>query len=178
MKSAGAEAVLPFFDSGTAQRVARDCNAIGYHPQYVSGGLSFDTATVAQDPNFDGLVIATSVFPWMTSDTAATKAFQEGMATYAPDVPLAEAAAKSWTAGVTLEKALSNLGDEARTGPITSAMIIKGLATIKNDNLGGLEMGTLTYHAGAPATPNLCWGQAKLSGGKWIAPTGAKVYCQ
>jgi hypothetical protein len=114
----------------------------------------------------------------MTSATPATQAFQAAMATYAPDVSPSESAAKAWTAGMVLQKALSNLGSIAVGGPITSATILQGLATIKHDSLGGLVMGQLNYNAGAPVTPNSsCWGVAELTGGKWIAPKGGSAQC-
>ncbi len=177
MQSAGVKAVYTALDGSSISRLARDCNAIGYHPLYVAGGLAFDAQVVAQDPNLNGITITTSVFPWMLASTPAEQAFQTAMATYAPDQPPTESAAKAWVSGQELMQAITNVGAEAHTGPITSAMILKGLAMIHNEALGGLVVGHLNFHANAAVTEDLCWGVAALQNGKWIAPQGNKADC-
>jgi branched-chain amino acid transport system substrate-binding protein len=179
MKSAHIDAVYTAMDGPSTSRLARDCSAIGYRPLYVAGGLAVDSAAAAQDHNFDGatFTITTSVFPWMTSSTPAEQQFQQAMATYAPDQAPAESAAKAWVSGQLLAKAISNAGAAARSGPITSALILQGLGLVKHEDLGGLVMGQLSFNPGKPVTPDVCWGIAQLSGGQWTAPNGDQAGC-
>ena len=161
----------------SASRMARDCNAIGYHPLYVSGGLAFDADAAAADPNLNGLTITTSVFPWMTATTPGAKAFHQAMSTYAPDINPTESAAKAWVSGELLAQAIANVGSAAQANPITSAMILKGLHKVHSENLGGQVMGHLNFRDGRPVVPNVCWGVAQIRNGKWIAPQGANGSC-
>jgi branched-chain amino acid transport system substrate-binding protein len=177
MRSAKIDAVYIALDGSSAMRLARDCNAIGYHPLLDSGGLAIDASAAASDPNLNGMTITTSVFPWMTSTSPAAQDFQKAMSTYAPDIVPTESAAKAWVSGQLLAKAISNAGAAARSGPITSAMILNGLHAVKHETLGGLVMGQLNYVTGKPAVPNVCWSVAKLVNGKWTAPQGAKASC-
>jgi branched-chain amino acid transport system substrate-binding protein len=177
MKSNGVDAVYVNVDGPSLQRLARDCNAVGYHPLYTTGGLALDANAVIDDKNLDGTTVAVSVFPWMTAATQAAKDFQTAMATYAPDVTPSESAAISWTSGQMLVEAIAKVGAAARSGPITSAMIIQGLDMIRDDTLGGLTMGKLTFLPGKPAAEHYCWGLAALVGGQWTAPQGASYAC-
>ncbi|HVU73637.1 MAG TPA: ABC transporter substrate-binding protein, partial [Mycobacteriales bacterium] len=177
MKSNGVEAVYVNVDGPSLQRLARDCNAIGFHPLYTTGGLALDANAVADDKNLEGLTVATSVWPWMTATTPAMKDFQTAMSTYAPDVTPSESAAISWTSGQILVAAISKLGNAARTQPITSALILQGLGMIKDDPMGGLTMGKVTFTAGKPTAEHYCWGLATLTGGQWSAPQGSGYTC-
>jgi branched-chain amino acid transport system substrate-binding protein len=177
MQRAGIDAVYVALDGSSTQRLARDCNAIGYHPLYDSGGLAIDADAAASDENLDGLTITTSVFPWMTATTPSARNFQQAMSTFAPGVTPTESAAKAWVAGELLRQAIANVGAKATSGPITSAMILDGLHMMKNEDLGGLVMGGLTFPAGKPAVSNTCWGYAALRDGKLIAPQAAKGSC-
>lgn len=177
MRSAHIDAIYVALDGSSLERLSRDCNAINYHPLYDTGGLALDAIGAAQDPNLNGLVITTSVFPWMTSSSAGSQDFHKAMATYAPDATPTESAAKAWVSGELLAKAVSNAGAAARSGPITSAMVQNGLHAIKHETLGGLVMGQLNYVTGKPVVQDNCWGVAKLVGSTWTAPQGAKGSC-
>ncbi|HVU72785.1 MAG TPA: ABC transporter substrate-binding protein [Mycobacteriales bacterium] len=177
MKSANIDAVHVDLDGSGIQRLARDCNAIGFHPLYTTGSLALDANAVVSDPNLEGLTVATGVFPWITSATQASKDFQTAMSTYAPNTSPTESAADAWTSGQLLAEAIAKVGNAARTGPITSAMIMQGLGMIKNDTLGGLVMGPLTFTAGQPSPRLRCTGLATLHNGAWTAPKGATPTC-
>jgi len=177
MKSNGVQAVYVNVDGPSLQRLARDCNAIGFHPLYTTGGLALDANAVVGDKNLEGTTVATSVWPWMASTTPAMKDFQTAMATYAPDVVTSESAAISWTSGQLLLAAINKLGATARSQPITSAMVLQGLGMIRDETLGGLTMGKLTFVPGKPAAEHFCWGLATLSGGAWGAPGGSGYTC-
>jgi branched-chain amino acid transport system substrate-binding protein len=177
MKSGSIDVVHVALDGSGIQRLARDCNAIGFHPLYTTGSLALDANAVVSDPNLEGLTVATGVFPWLTSATPASQTFQTAMATYAPDTHPTESAAMAWTSGELLAAAIAKVGNAARSGPITSAMIMQGLGMIKHDNLGGLVMGQLTFTAGQPSPRLRCTGLATLHNGAWTAPKGAVAVC-
>ena len=52
---------------------------------------------------------------------------------YAPNVALDGASMIAWSSGKLLEAAVDALGAEARSGPLTTALIMKGLGKIKNE---------------------------------------------
>lgn len=177
MERAHLDAIYITLDGPSASRLARDCNAIDYHPFYVTGGLALDADDAAADTNLDGLTITTSIFPWMTSTTPGARDFHKALSTYAPDINPTESAAMAWTAGTLLAKALDNVGAAARNGPITNTMILKGLHMVHHENLGGLVMGQLNFRVGKPVVPDVCWGVAQIRNKRWIAPQGAKGSC-
>ena len=177
MKSDGVQAVYVATDGGSIQRFARDCKGVGYSPTIICGVLAL-TPDVADDPNLDGLIGIAGVFPWVASDTPAQKLFQQAMATYAPDVLPGESAARGWASAVMFQTAIENLGDEARTQPLTSALILKGLGLIKNSDLGGLLTGKVSFSLGEPNSPGSpCTGIVKISGGQWTTPYGTAPIC-
>jgi branched-chain amino acid transport system substrate-binding protein len=177
MKSAGTDVLYIALDGPSIQRLARDCNGIGFHPLYTTGALALDANAVVDDPNLEGITVADVVASWVTSITPAEKDFQTAMATYAPDIVPSESAAISWASGQMLAKAVANLGDSARTKPITSAMILQGLAMFKNETLGGLFPGPLTFTAGKASPRLTCWALTTLTGGKWTALQGGAGAC-
>ena len=76
-----------------------------------------------------------------------------------------------------LKKAMDSLGDEARNGDITTAMILKGLGNIKDETLDGLIAPT-TFKAGGPQAMVDCYFPVKFGNdGKWTAPLGDKFQC-
>jgi branched-chain amino acid transport system substrate-binding protein len=177
MQRAHIDAIYISLDGPSASRLARDCNAIGYHPFYVTGGLALDAPDAAADPNLNGLAVTTYVFPWVTSASPGARDFHTAMATYAPDVIPTESAAKAWVSGALFAKAIDNVGTAAHKGPLTSAMVLDGLYKMHNEDLGGLVVGHLNYRPDRPVVPDNCWGVAQIQNGKWIAPQGARASC-
>jgi branched-chain amino acid transport system substrate-binding protein len=76
-----------------------------------------------------------------------------------------------WVAAKLLEKAAARMSE-----PPTSEAILKGLWSIKNDDLGGLAY-PLTFNENQTATPQSCWFNVAVKKGSWISPDGFKVNC-
>jgi branched-chain amino acid transport system substrate-binding protein len=181
MKNDGVESVaLDAFPANSA-RLVEDCSRQDFHPQWITVGVAI-TAEMSTNPNFEGLLVSTVAFPWFQDDTPATEQFQAAVQQYDPDVVNDPAEynanfAASWAAGtVLLETA------KLATDPTKSADLIDGLATVENNNFGGLTP-PLTFK-----TPQLpddpanyvqpdsgCFFAIQMTGGQWTKPAGDLV---
>jgi branched-chain amino acid transport system substrate-binding protein len=123
------------------------------------------------------LATATSVAPWVLNDTPGLKMYQAAMKRYAPSLAPDGASISVWTSAAMLEKVVELAGDAARTGPLTTALIVNGLGKLKNETLGGLT-GPLTYKPGqAKAPSSACLFYELLTPQGWTAPRGSKQIC-
>ncbi|GAA0628688.1 hypothetical protein GCM10009547_35400 [Sporichthya brevicatena] len=156
-KNAGAESVLAVFDSSALQRFFRSCAAIGYYPPSATIGLAVGAAAAA-DPNVrKSTVTVTPVnAPHFNTFTPGVADFVRVMKRYAPGVELDSSSMSAYTAGRLFEAALAKVASEARSGPVTTAMILKGLNSIKNERLDGLVAAPLTFKAGEPHPAQPC----------------------
>ena len=84
------------------------------------------------------------------------------------------AVATVWAAGALLRAVVK--GAPLPPGKVTSADLLKGLYTIKDNNLGGLSGAPLTFIEGQKKLVN-CFFYIKLTGGKWTAPYGSTSKC-
>ena len=177
-KNAGAEQIALGMDGSAMIRLARSCAALGYKPLFsgVGGTISPGQATDALLRSFN-LATATSVAPWVLDDTPGLKAYQAALKRYAPGMASDGASVSVWTSAALLEKAVALAGDAARTGPLTTALIVAGLGKLKNETLGGLT-GPLTYKPGqAKAPSSRCLFYELLTPQGWTAPRGSKQIC-
>ena len=177
-KNAGAQQIALGMDGSAMIRLARSCAALGYKPLLsgVGGTISPGQATDALLRSFN-LATATSVAPWVLDDTPGLKMYQSAMKRYAPSLAPDGASISVWTSAALLEKAVALAGDAARTGPLTTALIVSGLGKIKNETLGGLT-GPLTYKPGqAKAPSSACLFYELLTPQGWTAPRGSKQIC-
>ena len=175
-KSKGADVVIVGAGATALTAIARDCANQGYHPKIITESLAAVTS-LQSNPQLDGLGISNTQFPWTDSLNPAQAAFQAAMQKYAPTVDNSGAAAAAWTSGELLKKAILNLGADAY-GAITPALVLKGLATITNEKLGGLTAGTISFHAGATPTINRCAYISVIQGGKWVDPLNGQQICE
>ena len=177
-KNAGAEQIALGMDGSAMIRLARSCAALGYKPMFsgVGGTISPAQATDALLRSFN-LATATSAAPWMLADTPGLKQYQAALKQYAPGLAPDGASISVWTSAALLERAVALAGDTARTGPLTTALIVQGLGKIKNETLGGLT-GPLTFKPGQPrAISSGCLFYEWLTPQGWTAPRGSKVIC-
>lgn len=168
---AGADALWVFLDSASDSRIARDCKAQGYKPRFVVTSI-VTTESVLLDPNLDGTLIQTAVFPAPAADSPATKAFHAAFERFAPALApkLSGTSAQAWAAGQLAIAASKFLSDSP-----TSAEFIKGLRSIRNNDLGGLTT-PLTF-TDKGAAHGKCAFVAAISNGKYVAPRGSKLIC-
>jgi branched-chain amino acid transport system substrate-binding protein len=113
----------------------------------------------------------------MLTDTPALRQYQAALARYAPGLAPDGASINVWTSALLLERAVALAGDAARTGPLTTALIVTGLGKVKNESLGGLT-GPLTFKPGqANSASSGCLFYELLTPQGWTAPRGSKVIC-
>lgn len=177
-KNAGVQALGLAMDGSAMGRVARSCAAIGYHPQFGASGLTISPAQ-ANDPGLRKNTLATASVnaPWMLKDNEGLREYHRAMATYAPGLPPDGVSIAAWSSGKLLEAAIDNLGAEARNGPITTAMVMKGLGMIKKETLGGLAP-PISFSPGQKAAPKIdCVYYELLTNKGWTAPRGSKPVC-
>jgi branched-chain amino acid transport system substrate-binding protein len=75
---------------------------------------------------------------------------------------------EGWVSGKLVERAAAALTADRPT----SAQLLAGLWTVKNDTLGGLTS-PLTFTANQPATPTSCGFLITIKAGTWISPDSA-----
>jgi branched-chain amino acid transport system substrate-binding protein len=170
-KNAGAEVLAIIFDFNSQQRVAASCARQGYHPAFTHIPTGVGEKFKA-DPNMDGYVAGSNVFPWFQSGTPATDDYQQAMKTYGGSVPPGVGPAQGWTAGKLMERAGASLPE-----PPTSEALLQGLWTIKNDSLGGLTQ-PLSFFENKPSTPVACWYNITIRNRSWVSPDGFKFQCR
>jgi branched-chain amino acid transport system substrate-binding protein len=165
-------------DGASITRLVRSCQAIGYKPLIATSGALITPAQAADDllRQF-GVVTVSGEAPWFLTDQPGLRAYHAALTKWAPDLPPDAESVRAWSCGELLRLALEHLGAEARSGPITTAMVLKGLGTIKHETLGGL-IAPATFSPGqAHATSTGCMFFEQLSTAGWSAPRGSKMVC-
>jgi branched-chain amino acid transport system substrate-binding protein len=170
-RNAGAQVVLILLDANSVSRFAGSCARQGYRPNFATLS-SLAVARHADDPNLAGMTASTMAFPWFQSGTSATDEFQQAYRTLGSGITPGVGPATGWTAGKLLERAAINLPE-----PPTNEAILKGLWSIKDDNLGGLTH-PLTFVEGQPAKPISCWFDLRIKNKVWSNPDGFGLHCK
>lgn len=177
-KNAGVQALGLAMDGSAMGRVARSCAAIGYHPQFGASGLTISPAQ-AEDPILRGNTMATASVnaPWTLNDTPGLQEYNRAMKTFAPNLPPDAVSIAAWSSGKLFEAAIAALGPAARTGPITTEMVLTGLGKIKKETLGGLAP-PISFSPGQKKAPPInCVFYELLTTKGWTAPRGSKPVC-
>jgi branched-chain amino acid transport system substrate-binding protein len=177
-KNAGVESFGMGVDGSAIARVARSCAALGYFPQFVSGGGVISPAQ-SEDPGIrhNTLSVSSGNAPWMLTDTAGQKEYAAALAQYSPGMQTDGNSMTAWASMELLEAAVGNLGTAAREHPLTNAEILTGLGKVKNETLGGLTP-AITFSPGQKAAPLLhCVYFELLTDKGWTAPNGSKPVC-
>ena len=176
-KNAGADVLGLSVDGSAMGRITRSCAAIGYRPALVtvSGAIG---AAQSSDSNLqqDTLAIASPVAPWTERANAAERAYAEAMRRYAPNQQADGPSSAAWASGKLLEAALGKVAVDARKGPVTTSLVLKGLGLIRNETLGGLTA-PISFTAGKPTPESNCTFFMLLKPGGWTAPRGSAVQC-
>ncbi len=177
LKAAGAEAVFVALEGSGDARFARSCLSLGYAPPAATSALSV-SAEAALDPNFRklGVFLGTGNAPYQAADTAGGKAFKAAYDRFAPGSSIDQNTISQWTSGKLFEKAIANVFEKARSGPITREMLLDGLWMIKNEKLDGLAP-NITFNKNALPTQNDCYALLNLTPSGYTAPKGSKFEC-
>jgi branched-chain amino acid transport system substrate-binding protein len=160
-QQAGATAIFFAGDGDSLVRMARDCSAQNFKPEYMADSIAV-SASVQADPLLNGLLSTQSNFPWTDNFTPAQATYQAAMKTYAPGLAGSATSAAEWTSGE-----LAVAADQFLGATPTSAQFLQGLWAIKNNTLGGLAP-PLTFNAhGLPSQPS-CYFEMVLKNGVFV----------
>ncbi|MBA3745538.1 MAG: ABC transporter substrate-binding protein [Sporichthya sp.] len=177
-KNAGVDGFGMGVDGSAIARVARSCAALGYFPQFISGGGVISPAQ-SKDPGIrrNTLSVASGNAPWMLTDTAGQKEYAAALATFSPGMETDGNSMTAWASAKLFEAAIANLGTAGRDKPILAADVLTGLGKIKNETLDGLAP-PITFSPGQKAAPSIkCIYFELLTDKGWTAPKASKYQC-
>ena len=104
--------------------------------------------------------------------TVLAKEFHDAIRQYAPDMEDVQAAAVGWAAAKLFETAAAKIGDRP-----SSAQVLDGLWSIKNDDLGGLTT-PLTFVKDQASLRGTCFFPTMVAHGQYTAPDSGKSTCR
>jgi branched-chain amino acid transport system substrate-binding protein len=168
-QSKGAQSVILFVDAAAASRATRSCIQQGFRPQWLTSPL---TSAHADDPNNDGMTNPVAVFPWFLEETPPQRLFHEAVRRYNPSLTVNATTSVVWVSGQMLMYASRNLGENP-----TSADIMKGMWTIKNNTFDGLLPDPLTFTEGQPSPDHPCYFVIQIKKGGYTTPLGSRPQC-
>jgi branched-chain amino acid transport system substrate-binding protein len=169
-QQAGATAIYFAGDGDSLIRMARDCSAQNYKPEYLADSIAV-SAAVEADPLLNGLLSTQSNFPWTDSFTPAQATYQAAMKAYAPGLSGSATSAAEWTSGE-----LAVAADKFLGATPTSAQFLQGLWSIQNNNLGGLAP-PLSFNAHGLPTPSPCYFEMVLKNGQFVDTNQGNYQC-
>ena len=162
-QSAGADVIAGAFDPNSWKRIASSCKQVGYHPVLVSSTQQV-RVDFPDDPVFEGMIVAETQLPWFLDQQPAIRDFQAVLKRHAAGVPIDGASLGGWSAAKLFERAARGvLSDKPQ-----SADILRGLATFKDEPLGGLTP-PLTFTPGTPPPPVPCGWAMVITKGNWTS---------
>ncbi len=177
MKDANVDVLWLALDGSGVTRLGRSCDRLGYKPQLATMALAVPPA-VAEDQVLRKATVylASPTVPYSTTDTAGTAEFHAAAKRFAPSLKLDQSVMQGWSAGKLFEAAMAKVGDRARSGDVTTALILEGLWQLKSEKLGGLSPG-VTFVKGKPASAPPCYYVLLLNANGVTAPLGSKLRC-
>ena len=132
-QSAGAQVMMIAFEPNSVRRLRSSCTSVGFTAPIVLVSV-MSTLDMADDPAFEGTVIAMPTLPWFLGDRPAIAEYQATLRRVAPNLPIDQSTIVGWTAAKLFQRAATgHLSDQ----PV-SADLLHGLWSIQADDLGGL----------------------------------------
>jgi branched-chain amino acid transport system substrate-binding protein len=176
-KNAGADQLALGMDGSAMGRVARSCAALGYRP-VLSGIGGVISPAQAEDANLRAftLAVASGNAPWTETSTPGLREYQQKLAQLIPGQKPDGASIIGWSSGKLLEAAVAKVAAQARSGTLTTELIVSGLHKLRGETLGGLTS-PITFRPGKPAPSSGCVFFELLTEKGWTAPRGAKPVC-
>jgi branched-chain amino acid transport system substrate-binding protein len=167
-RSADAQVLLLGLDTNSISRFAASCSRQNYHPLYVATAVQASLG-LEGNPDLEGFLTASPVFPFMRGDTPASAEFHQAIQQYAPSLRPSGAAAFGWAAGQVLARAAAGVGAQP-----TSQDILNGLWSLHNETVNGLTP-PLTYAKNQPSPPVHCYFLIEIRSGKWTSPSSTST---
>jgi len=175
-KSKGVDGLAIIENAQTVLRAADQCAQQGYKPKQLN--VSATTGQAWQDqPSMEGVITTQSNPVLADQSIPALKTFHQALDKYAPGVASGEQYneidSSVWAGGQVFKLA----AERAKLTPTsTSADVLKGLYTFKNETVEGVAP-PLTYVKGKPSFVT-CWFPQTIKSGKFTPLTqGAKPNC-
>lgn len=169
-KRAGADAILTILDGPSLGRMATNCAAQGYQPFYSDVSLGLSANLTSYEALNDRFIAPMNTFPWPDTSIPATKKYSEDLLRYHGRLIGGPSPAMAYASGI-LAQAAARAGLPPNP---TSADLVNGLYTIKNETLGGL-VAPLSF---TPKLPRVgitsCYFPVAIQNGKFTAPEGAR----
>jgi branched-chain amino acid transport system substrate-binding protein len=143
-----------------AQVIASSCARVDFHPIYFihHSALLVDHA---KDPNLDGIIVPLASRGWFDAANPVVAAYQKALASYAPGAEAKDPSFAGWVAAQVFQAAA-----QAAPDPTTTAGILEGLWSLKNDSFGDITY-PHTFNREANQTETLCFYTIRGSQGKW-----------
>ena len=168
-RNAGVQVLFIGLDVNSISRYVSSCSRQGFSPIYSTASVSVADDQKKNAQLDDKMVAGSPIFPWFQATTPATLEYQQ--AVKAANVPSGVGAASGWTAGKLFERVAANLPDNP-----TSNDVLRGLWSLKNDDLGGLTY-PLTYTENQVTQSQVCWFNMAIQKGAWVTPDAYKIHC-
>ena len=177
MKDAGVGVLWMALDGSAVTRVARSCAQLNYHPTLATSAIGV-SAQAAMDQNVqqDGVYLGAGIAPFSDLSTPAGQEFDAAIKRYAPGFTPDQNTMAGWSSGKLFEAAMAKVAQEALSGDVTVAMVLKGLWSLRDEKLNGLSMG-VTFTKEQPAQSHDCYYILKLDGRGVTSPHGSKLNC-
>ncbi|MCU1691855.1 MAG: hypothetical protein JWM64_946 [Frankiales bacterium] len=160
-RDAGAQALAVAFDSTGIHRIAQSCASVGYKPLIICTSVQ-SNLDFQDDANLKGAVVALNVLPWFLDKEPAVQKYQSTLKKFAPGLAIDASSMNGWAAAQLFAQAKSAFAEDT----VTSAGIIKSLAGVKDNDLGGLTY-PLSFAPGKPQVAKTCG---------WVVVTGSKSF--
>jgi len=169
---AGVDTYKVAADGPVVAKVATACADQGLKARLVTADATV-RSLFADIPQLDGTLAVGSTVPFVDDSTPGTKAYQEMLAEYLPDLggengPLPM---NSFIAMQLFKKAVELGGTEE----VTSKSILDGLYKMKDETLEGLTV-PLTFTEGRPTIVN-CYFTLGIEDGEFTMPEGLEYTC-
>lgn len=170
----GADAMIVYLDVNGYSRVMTSCGRQNYHPLWMAqAGSTGDI--LGQNPNSDGLIVASPVFPWVLDSPQEFADFQAAMKKYASGTALTASMSQAWAAGE-LFRAAAEKAIAAGGGHLTRDGLFDALWAMQGETVFGTAP-ALAFNKGHPAAQPTCYFPLVLHNGKMTAPQDAKAAC-
>ena len=166
---AGAEVILSLVDSASVARFAQSAHRQGYNPIFAGTYNLNQDLIYAGGKDLEGLLLTSRTPPWDSSPKL--QFYRDAMDRYQPKAYRGDLGGGVFVAGKLLEEKIGPFIGE----PPTTAQILEGLYSLRNEKLGGLLPGVGFVH-GEHFGTNQCVVPVKLTGGKFVAHDAAESF--
>jgi branched-chain amino acid transport system substrate-binding protein len=168
---AGVRLFLLAMDTNSARRLFRTCKSVAFNPVFVTGG-ALATPDLITDPSAEGALVLSFSIPPMYSGNPSLAHFQGVLEQYAPGLAVDTATIPGWISAMLFERAAQNVSD-----PPTSASLLQGVWSIKDDDLGGITA-PLTFTQGRNPVSKICYWNMKIHGGALVDVSNRSRACE